>query len=50
MTRRANNILFIMCDQLRWDYLSSPICWKPRKQCAFCASIIPSIIRQDLAS
>jgi arylsulfatase A-like enzyme len=22
MTRRANNILFIMCDQLRWDYLS----------------------------
>jgi len=22
MTRRAKNILFIMCDQLRWDYLS----------------------------
>src|SRR5262249_12813305 len=22
MTRRTNNILFIMCDQLRWDYLS----------------------------
>jgi arylsulfatase A-like enzyme len=22
MTRRATNILFIMCDQLRWDYLS----------------------------
>jgi hypothetical protein len=21
MTRRVNNILFIMCDQLRWDYL-----------------------------
>ncbi|MCB1546137.1 MAG: sulfatase-like hydrolase/transferase, partial [Rhodoblastus sp.] len=22
MTRRAKNILFIMFDQLRWDYLS----------------------------
>ena len=22
MTKRAKNILFIMCDQLRWDYLS----------------------------
>ena len=22
MSRRAKNILFIMCDQLRWDYLS----------------------------
>ena len=22
MTRRTKNILFIMCDQLRWDYLS----------------------------
>src|SRR5262245_1400071 len=22
MTRRVSNILFIMCDQLRWDYLS----------------------------
>ena len=22
MTRRTRNILFIMCDQLRWDYLS----------------------------
>ena len=22
MTRRSKNILFIMCDQLRWDYLS----------------------------
>ena len=21
-TRQTNNILFIMCDQLRWDYLS----------------------------
>ena len=22
MTRATRNILFIMCDQLRWDYLS----------------------------
>ena len=22
MGRRSKNILFIMCDQLRWDYLS----------------------------
>ena len=22
MTRRTRNILFVMCDQLRWDYLS----------------------------
>ncbi|MEZ0305417.1 MAG: sulfatase-like hydrolase/transferase, partial [Hyphomicrobiaceae bacterium] len=22
MSRRTKNILFIMCDQLRWDYLS----------------------------
>ena len=22
MARRSKNILFIMCDQLRWDYLS----------------------------